>query len=59
MNFDIIHHQCCDDNLIGDYKDYKTIKIEDPDGYPKKKPKLLCQLFLEKKERTYGLTETS
>ena len=54
-----MHHECCDDNLIGDYKDYKTIKIEDPHGYPKKRPKLLCQLFLEKKERTYGLTETS
>ena len=37
MNVDIIHQECCGDKLIGEYKDYKTIKTEDPCRYPKKK----------------------
>ena len=29
VNYDIIHHKCHDDKLIGNYKDHKIIKSED------------------------------
>ena len=35
MNFDIINHKCRGDKLIGNYKDYKTIKNEDLKRYTK------------------------
>ena len=59
VNFDIIHHECRDDKLIGDYRDYKAIKTEDLNRYPKKRPWLFCQLLLEIKVTNYGLSETS
>ena len=59
VNFDIIHHECNGDKLIGDYKDYKTFKTEDLSLYPKKRPRFFCQLLLEIKERTSGLDGTS
>ena len=59
VNFDIIHHECCADKLIGDCKDYGTIKTEDLNHYPKKQARLFCQLLLEIKETTYGLSGTS
>ena len=37
VNFDITYHECRGDKLIGDCKDYKTIKTEDLNRYPKKK----------------------
>ena len=38
-NFDVIHHKCCGNKLKGSYKDYKTIKNEDFNNYPKKESK--------------------
>ena len=35
VNFDIIHHDYRGDKLIGNYKDYKKIKNEDLNCYPK------------------------
>ena len=35
VNFGIKYHECRGDKLIGDYKDYKTIKYEDLNRYPK------------------------
>ena len=59
VNFDIIKDQCRGDKLVGDYKDYKTIKTEDLSHYPKNRPRFMCQLLLEIKETTYGLGRTS
>ena len=38
-NFDVIHHKCCGNKLKGSCKDYKTIKNEDFNSYPKKESK--------------------
>ena len=35
VSLDIIHHECCGDKLISNYKDYKTIKKEDLNCHPK------------------------
>ena len=59
MNFDIKNHECCGDKSIGDYKDHQKIKTEDLSHYPKKRPMLFCQLLLQIKETTYGLSGTS
>ena len=59
MSFDIIKDQCRGDKLVGDYKDYKTIKTEDLSHYPKKRPRFIWQLLLEIKDTTYGLSRTS
>ena len=41
MNFDIIYHECRDYKLIGDCKDYKTIKTEDLIRYPRKEAEVV------------------
>ena len=51
VNFDIIHLECRGDKLIGDYKDYKTIKTEDLSRYPKKEAEVvLSAAFRNKKD---------
>ena len=55
VNLDIIHHKCRGDKLIGDYKDYKTIKTEELICYPKKRRRLFCQLLLEIRNDLWGI----
>ena len=49
VDFDIIHHECPGDKLIGNYKDYKT--IQELNRYPKEKIKVvLSAAFRNKRE---------
>ena len=49
VDFDIIHHECRGDKLIGNYKDYKT--IQELNRYLKEKIKVvLSAAFRNKRE---------
>ena len=50
VNFDIIHHKCCRDKLIGDYKENKTIKTEDLSRYPKKEAEIVLPAAFRNKK---------
>ena len=54
VNFSITHHECHDDKLIGNYKDYKKIKNEDLNCYPKGETEVALSVAFRSKRETYG-----
>ena len=50
INFDIINHQCCGDQLKKSEKEHKTIENNNFNNYPKNEKKVLSSVFRNKRD---------